>query len=84
MNVAVDSPKGIENMSKRIGLRASSGQPLSALKDRLLVVRVKDRDPQRLSTFLLGLAKLIRPARPLGRPSAPTAAPRPFPRSPSS
>ena len=38
------------------------------MKDRLLVVHVKERDPQRLSNFLLSLAKLDPPAAPAWPP----------------
>ena len=68
VNIAVQSTKGIDSLSKRIGVRTSSGQPLTSLKDRLLVVTVKERDPQRLSAFLLGLAKLDPPAAPAWPP----------------
>ena len=84
VNVAVDNPKGIEQPQQAHRLcaphRASRS---SSMKDRLLVVHVKERDPQRLSAFFSASPSSIRRPCPRGRPSAPTAALRPFRRNPS-
>ncbi len=68
VNVAVDNAKGLEGFSKRLGVRAASGQPLASIQDRLLVVNVRESDPRRLSAFLLGLAKLDPPGAPAWPP----------------